>query len=256
MSTDNRNRVTKGVSAGGQFAPESKTEDSSVSLTGTAPPTDLQRAMAALAEYDKPRVERGPDGTINELVCQHGERTFTVEANDERFEYSIYEDQEEVAYFTAAEGSVTDEDELWKESLEELQASGVAESCSECSDTIDDGEGYDGKCGNCADREYAAEQEDEDEAFCPKCKNLLEEGVDCEHCGPDAEISRFVEQYDDFEVTVVREGYMDGDNYEVRDDQGNEILTFTHSGDTEDHSAIWDTAKAALDERAASAKGE
>jgi len=28
----------------------------------------------------------------------------------------------------------------------------AAEKCSECGEPLDDGEGYDGKCGNCADR--------------------------------------------------------------------------------------------------------
>lgn len=30
------------------------------------------------------------------------------------------------------------------------------ESCTECGDDADDGEGWDGKCGNCADREVSA----------------------------------------------------------------------------------------------------
>lgn len=37
MSTDNRNRVQKGVSTGGQFAQESRTEDSNVALTRNDP---------------------------------------------------------------------------------------------------------------------------------------------------------------------------------------------------------------------------
>lgn len=32
-----------------------------------------------------------------------------------------------------------------------------------CTDSLADGEGWNGACGNCADRQYAAEQEDEDE---------------------------------------------------------------------------------------------
>lgn len=32
-----------------------------------------------------------------------------------------------------------------------------------CTDSLADGEGWNGACGNCADRQYAEEQDDEDE---------------------------------------------------------------------------------------------
>lgn len=195
-----------------------------------------------LAEHDKPKVERGPDGNINEMVRKHGERTFRVESNDERFEYSIYEGQEEVAYFTASEGNVASEDELWKEALEELQAAGVAEACSECSKPVDDGEDYDGKCGSCADKEEDREQE-----YCVDCDEAVNDEGDCpDNCN--APTSEFISEYCGKEVRVVRENHMEENTFEVRDSNENEILSFNYYGDEQGHDNVWDEARAALDE--------
>lgn len=63
----------------------------------------------------------------------------------------------------------------------------AGEKCSECGDACDDGEGWDGKCGNCADRDENAK-----EAAAPlptgkdkKCQWCGGKGTDgSEECGP------------------------------------------------------------------------
>lgn len=37
------------------------------------------------------------------------------------------------------------------------------DGCDKCGESLSDGEGYDGLCGNCADRAFAGEDLEEDE---------------------------------------------------------------------------------------------
>lgn len=74
--------------------------------------------------------------------------------------------------------------------LLEAMADAVAEwaqdnLCSECHDaTLDDGEGWDGKCGNCADRDACTEcsevlhDADREVGLCPGCQEDEEEPSD------------------------------------------------------------------------------
>lgn len=60
------------------------------------------------------------------------------------------------------------------ELVEHLQFDGDDEDdnvCSECGDPTDDGEGYDGLCGNCADKVTCGDElvEDSDEGLCSDC---------------------------------------------------------------------------------------
>lgn len=172
------------------------------------------------------------------LQRTHGQRTFSVEgAGEEPGKYSIFEDGNEVAYFTAATDPRPTPDELWAEALTEMQQNDVIEICSECTNALDDGEGYDGKCGDCADRAYGG-----------GCDNQLEDGEPCEHCSET--ISEFEQEHRGAALTVVREDHMDTDCFEVRDAEGNEILTFIHSGDPQDHDSVWESAETALQEHA------
>ncbi|MBX9918670.1 MAG: hypothetical protein K2Y33_02385 [Mycolicibacterium frederiksbergense] len=59
---------------------------------------------------------------------------------------------------TATQASDTDKDN--DRDSEDICSDPFEEGCT---DSLDDGEGWNGACGNCADRQYAAEQDDEDE---------------------------------------------------------------------------------------------
>lgn len=89
--------------------------------------------------------------------------------------------------------------------------------CGECGETLNNGEGYDGLCGNCADAEEGGSQ-----IFDMQLRNA--EG-----------------EYSDFSVNRLDDGH-----YEVEDGDGNAVLEFYHSGDEEDHDSIQENAVEAL----------
>lgn len=183
---------------------------------------------------------RLPKDPIIEMSHWHGDREFTIESSTKPRYYNILENDEVIDEFEMTQTAIS-EDHLWSRAREHLAAAGTIEMCSECTSPIDDGEGYDGLCGNCADKS---------QEYCVDCDEPVDVDGNCaDRCTAPA--TDFSEEYGGAEVNIVRENYMDDGAYEVRDSRGNEIRTFIHLGDEEDHEAVWDSAKAALDESAA-----
>lgn len=97
---------------------------------------------------------------------------------------------------------------------------GVCPGCTcSCGASLNDGEGYDGLCGNCADAE---DDEESEQIF-------------------DMELTDAMGNVLDYSVNRIDDGH-----YEVRDDGGDSIAEFHHNGDDEDHSEIQDSAVAAM----------
>jgi hypothetical protein len=70
-------------------------------------------------------------------------------------------------------------DDFFGPAIDNLEDNILVEHCSECGTSLSDNEGYDGKCGNCAD-----------EASCSQCGNELDvtdDGGVCEQCTEDEE---------------------------------------------------------------------
>lgn len=80
-----------------------------------------------------------------------------------------------------------------------------------CGASLDDGEGYDGECGNCADAT-------ESELFQPSITDAD---------GDDPYYTVHHSPYDD-----------DDETYYVRDENSEEVLEFQYIGDSEDHNEI------------------
>lgn len=110
----------------------------------------------------------------------------------------------------------------------------------ECGQPNDDGEGWDGKCGDCADREAPK---------CADCGNLVDDDADglCEDCaeqGLVAEVSVTNEAGEDVIYNLNRIG--DG-HYELEDD-GDAVVEFHFNGDPEAHGEIQSAGIRALRE--------
>lgn len=86
--------------------------------------------------------------------------------------------------------------------------------CSDCGESLNDGEGWDGLCGNCAD----AAEGDGGQIFDMPLKNSSGEQVD-------------------FSVNRIGDGH-----YEVEDEDGGSVLEFYYNGDEEDHLSIQEAA--------------
>lgn len=98
---------------------------------------------------------------------------------------------------------------------------GVCPGCTcSCGASLNDGEGYDGQCGNCAD---ASEDDEESEQI-----------FDMQLRDPSG-------VYLDFSVNRLGDGH-----YDVEDEDGTQIAEFHHNGGDEDHGEIQDSAVAAL----------
>lgn len=93
--------------------------------------------------------------------------------------------------------------------------------CS-CGNSLNDGEGYDGKCGTCADQDYDEEEDDDSGQIFD---------MELDSAGGDS---------DTYSVNVLEPG-----QYEVVLD-GDPILEFSYLGDAQDHDNIQDEAVEAL----------
>lgn len=118
-------------------------------------------------------IDEVPDNVVT--TVEFGGTEFEIDLNDaEPHQYTVYRDGEELASFSYA-GDPEDHDELQGAALRELEASGEIEVCSgeNCSNSLDDGEGWDGKCGDCADRAENDDEDDEDSPVCELCNTRL-----------------------------------------------------------------------------------
>lgn len=98
--------------------------------------------------------------------------------------------------------------------------------CS-CGESLNDGEGWDGKCGTCADREEEDDDDDDDSSGQVFAMDL--EDADGEPL--------------DFSVNMLEPG-----QYEVESGLGDPLVEFSYVGDEQDHSNIQDAALEALKE--------
>lgn len=146
----NRNRVTKGVSTGGQFATEARAE-----------PTGGVSALSATVP------EAGPTNVVT--TASFDDREYDIDLDDaESGHYVVYEQDDQLTDFNYA-GDPEDHDSLQAAALQALEDSGDIERCSECQSSLDDGEGWNGLCGNCADQaeDDGEWDEDDEEPFTP-----------------------------------------------------------------------------------------
>lgn len=102
---------------------------------------------------------------------------------------------------------------------------GVCQNCTcSCGASLNDGEGYDGLCGNCAD---AAEDDDDDD---DEPEQIF-----------DMQLRDASGEYLDFSVNRLGDSH-----YEVENGDGTQIAEFHHLGDDEDHDEIQDSAIEAM----------
>ncbi|WP_461171215.1 hypothetical protein [Arthrobacter sp. Z1-15] len=101
---------------------------------------------------------------------------------------------------------------------------GVCPDCTcSCGASLNDGEGYDGLCGNCADADEDDDDDDEPEQIF------------------DMQLRDASGEYLDFSVNRLGDSH-----YEVEDEDGTQIAEFHHLGDDEDHNEIQDSAIEAM----------
>ncbi|XKH58345.1 hypothetical protein LG293_17110 (plasmid) [Citricoccus nitrophenolicus] len=127
-------------------------------LSGLDHEYDLSRPEPS---SDEDAAESSPDNVVT--TAEFDGREFEIDLNDDELDnYTIYEGNEELASFVYT-GDPEDHDVLQSAALNELSSTGDIERCSECEGSLADGEGYDGLCGNCADRAEKDDDDDEDD---------------------------------------------------------------------------------------------